>query len=177
MILRAWILKHIFHCRIYVVYCTNKGRKRYTKILKYWAIFRRLQHFTYIYLQHILLLFTRERIFQPLSFFHIDLTCFFYWRRSLPLTRRPYIRRLFLFFLPTISVFVLFSQNWSELAFGSHHPLFELLMLRNLENYPVSLNIYASLLIKNRKSVLNIKGWRNCILKKVRTSYLRWNPR
>ena len=62
------------------------------------------------------------------------------------MTSRPYIRRLFLFFLPPISVFISVLQNSSELAFvfgfsvkfepsclplfSSHRPLAELLMLR-----------------------------------------------
>ena len=62
------------------------------------------------------------------------------------MTNRPYIRRLCLFFLPPISVFTSILQNCSELAFelgfnvkfgptclplfSSHHPLVELLRLR-----------------------------------------------
>ena len=93
------------------------------------------------------------------------------------MTSRPYIRRLFLFFfLPPISVFTSVLQNCSELAFvfcfnvkfgptclplfSSHHPLVELLRLRQPTNHPVSLKIYASLLIANSKSILNIKSRR-----------------
>ena len=35
-----------------------------------------------------------------LPFFHHDLNCFVQWHTSLALTNRPYIHRLFLFFLP-----------------------------------------------------------------------------
>ena len=76
----------------------------------------------------------------------LDLTCFVQWRSSLPLTSRPYIRRLFLFFSPPISLFISVLQYCSDLAFVfgfsvkfgptclpifcSHRPLVELLMLR-----------------------------------------------
>ena len=82
----------------------------------------------------------------------------------------------FFFFLPLIFVFTSVLPNWSELAFvfgfsvkfgptclplfSSHRPLVELLLLRHLRNHPVSLKIYAFLLIANSKSVLDIKSWR-----------------
>ena len=58
----------------------------------------------------------------------LDLTCFEYWRRSLPLTSRPYICHLFLFFLPPISVLLLFyriavswlSYSVSAWSLGQH---------------------------------------------------------
>ena len=89
-----------------------------------------------------------SNLFFPVFFFcHLDLTCFVQWRKSLALTSRPYIRRLFLFSLQPRSVIISILQNWSELAFVSgfnvtfgptclalfcsHRPeLVELLMLR-----------------------------------------------
>ena len=78
---------------------------------------------------------------------------------------------------PPISVFTSVLQNCSELAFvfgfsvkfgptclplfSSHHPLVRSFWgFGNLQNHPVSLKIYASLLIANSKSVLNVKSRR-----------------
>ena len=89
---------------------------------------------------------------------------------SLALTSRPYICRLFLFFLPPRFVYISVSPNCSELAFvlgfnmkfgPTCLPLFSGDRPRNLQNHPVSLKIYASLLIANSKSLLNIKGRRH----------------
>ena len=89
---------------------------------------------------------------------------------SLALTSRPYICRLFLFFLPPRFVYISVSPNCSDLAFvlgfnvkfgPTCLPLFSSDRPRNLQNHPVSLKIYASLLIANSKSLLNIKGRRH----------------
>ena len=96
---------------------------------------------------------------------------------SLALTSRPYIRRLFIFFLPPRFVYISVSPNlvsWlsysvSMWSFGQHVCLFSPAIthlsnfwcVRNLpadlQNHPVLLKIYASLLIANNKSILNIK--------------------
>ena len=52
-----------------------------------------------------------------LPFFHLDLNCFVQWQTSLALTSRPYIRRLFLFFLPPRFVYISALPNCSEPAF------------------------------------------------------------
>ena len=81
------------------------------------------------------------------SFFPSGTHCVSVQRQtSLALTSRPYICRLFLFFLPPRFVYISVSPNCSELAFvlgfnvkfgstclplfSSHRPLVELLMLR-----------------------------------------------
>ena len=89
---------------------------------------------------------------------------------------RPYIRRLFLFFLPPrfalfIFLFYRIAVSWlsssvSMWSLGQHVCRFSPAIvhlssfwcLGNLQNHPVSLKIYASLLIANSKSVLNIKS-------------------
>ena len=107
------------------------------------------------------------------SFFpcRLELFCSIQRQTSLALTvaTRPYICRLFLFFLPPRFVYISVSPNCSELAFVfgfsvkfasflRHRPLVELLMLWKPTK---SLKIYASLLIANSKSLLNIKSRRH----------------
>ena len=88
----------------------------------------------------------KSPVLSCLPFFHFDLNCFVQRQTSLALTSRPYICRLFLFFLPPRFVYISVSPNCSELAFvlgfnvkfgptclplfSSHRPLIELLMLR-----------------------------------------------
>ena len=127
----------------------------------------------------------------------LDLTCFVQWRRSLPLTSRPYIRRLFLFFSPPISVFISVLQNCSDLAFvldfnvkfgptclplfSSHSPLVELLMLRKptksscfLVDIRVPFDCKQKITTKHKKQ----KTSHVIVFKKKSVqSYFRWNPR
>ena len=114
-----------------------------------------------------------------LPFFHHDLNCFVQWHTSLALTNRPYIHRLFLFFLPprfALFIFLFYriavsslSNSVSMWSLGQHvcrfSPAIAYLSsfwcFGNLQNHPVSLKIYASLLIANSKSILNIKSRRH----------------
>ena len=98
---------------------------------------------------------------------------------SLALTSRPYIHRLFLFFLPSrfalfIFLFYRIAVSWlsnsvSMWSLGQHVCRFSPAIAHlssfwcfgNLQNHPVSLKIYASLLIANSKSILNIKSRRH----------------
>ena len=108
----------------------------------------------------------------------VDLNCYVQWHTSLALTSRLYIRRLFLFFLPPrfslfIFLFYRIAVSWllnsvSMWSLGQHVCRFSPAIAHlssfwgfgNLQNHPVSLKIYASLLIANSKSVLNIKSRR-----------------
>ena len=92
---------------------------------------------------------------------------------------RPYIHRLFLFFLPQrfalfIFLFYRISVSWlsnsvSMWSLGQHVCRFSPTIAHlssfwcfvNLQNHPVSLKIYASLLIANSKSIRNIKSRRH----------------
>ena len=96
-----------------------------------------------------------------------------------PPLSRLYIGRLFPFFLPPRLVYISVLPSCSELAFvlgfnvkfgPTCFPLFcrwsplhlsSFWCFGNLQNHPVSLKIYASLLIANSKSVLNIKSRRH----------------
>ena len=116
----------------------------------------------------------REWIFHPLSTWPVLCSI---WRRSLLLTSKPYTRHLFLFFSPPISVYISVLQNCSGVAsnlvsvwsLGQCVCCFSAAIAHlssfwcfgNLQNHPVSLKMYASLLNANSKSVLNIKSWRH----------------
>ena len=92
------------------------------------------------------------------------------------MTSRPYIRRLFLFFLPPISVFTSVLQSCSELAFAfgfsvkfgptclplfsSHHPLVELLRLRQPTKSSCFLEDIRVPFDCKRQSLLNINSRR-----------------
>ena len=114
-----------------------------------------------------------------LPFFHLDLNCFVQRQTSLGLTvaSRPYICRLFLFFLPPRFVYISVSPNCSELAFvlgfnvkfgptclplfSSHRPLVELLMLRKPTKSSCFLEDIRVPFVANSKSLLNIKRRRH----------------
>ena len=118
----------------------------------------------------------KSPVLSCLPFFHFDLNCFVQRQTSLTLTSRPYICRLFLFFLPPRLVYISVSPNWSELDFVLSSMwslgqdvccfspaivhLLSFWCLGNLQNHPVSLKIYASLFSANSKSLLNIKSIR-----------------
>ena len=75
-------------------------------------------------------------------------------------------------------------EVWANMFAAFLHPspghLSSFWCFENLQNHPVSLKIYVSLLIANSKSVLNIKSRKTShviIFKKTPIqSYFRWNP-
>ena len=115
------------------------------------------------------------------SFFPSRLACFVQRQTSLALTvaSRAYICRLFIFFLPPrfalfIFLFYRIAVSWlsnsvSMWSLGQHVCSFSPTIAHlssfwcfgNLQNHPVSLKIYASLLIANSKSILNIRSRRH----------------
>ena len=135
---------------------------------------------------------SREWIFHPLSTWpvlssggglfrwqvgHISVTYFFFYCHQY----------LFLLLFYRIAVSWL-SYSVSAWSLGQHVCSFSPAITHlssfwgfgNLQNHPVSLKIYASLLISNSKSVLNIKLQKTShviVFKKTSIqSYIRWNP-
>ena len=136
----------------------------------------RIQVFIYIDMYKMTLTWMNERrewIFHSLSTWPVLCNI---WRRSLPLTSRPYTRHIS-FFLTTNICFYFCWQNCSGLAsnlvsvwsLGQRVCCFSAAIAHlssfwcfgNLQNHPVSLKMYVSLLNANSKSVLNIKSWRH----------------
>ena len=109
-------------------------------------------------------------------FFHLDLNCFVQWKTSLALRGHisvayfffPCHQDLFIFLFYRIAVSWL-SYSGSVWSLGQHvcgfspaiAHLSNFWCFGNLQNHPGSLKIYASLLISNSKSKLNIKSRRH----------------
>ena len=91
-----------------------------------------------------------------------DLFCFVQWQTSLALTSRPYIRRLFLFFLPPRFVYISALPNCSEPAF---------VLGFNVEFGPTCLPLFCSYRLPVELLMFRKPTKLSCFLEDIRVSF------